>query len=130
MKNLGELTALVVPTGNSLRQDLERLAAAEKMHLVYGSPYIVSGVGPDINEARFDSKDYIVDAGDLDVHADLYNALVRRFYQAANQGKYKPFGVDIRSVNSRENLTNTFPLGQEGKNFAKGANWHVLFIPK
>lgn len=114
MRNLRKLTALVVPSGNSSRQDLERLWAVGRHNPGNTLPYVLSGVGPDLNRARFDNKGYISDAEGLDVHADLYDNLVRRFHEAADEAKYRPFGVDIQSTTSRENLMCSFPPGQQG----------------
>ncbi len=133
MRNLIEI---VVPSGNA-RQDAERAKAAESIN-TDNVPYILSGVGPDLNEARFDGKGYmvdsigypvwfedkpyVVDGKTLDVHSGLWNYFVEKHLK----DEIKFFGVDTASRTSRQNLMNSFPVGQEGTYIVRSYPLHDL----
>jgi hypothetical protein len=103
-----QLDVIVIPTGTS-EEDLDRVDVA----LNHGSSkthYIVSGLGPDTNLAlerqrKGESTD------ELDFHRGLWNYLKHKY----EQGEIGIFGVDTSSLNSKENLVNTFPSDTSGK---------------
>lgn len=95
-----KLKAIVVLSGGSKQEDLERAKKAIEYNQ-FGLPYIISGLGPDTNEALEKNN------SNLDYHKDLHNYILGKTNQYV--------GVDIQSKNSLENIKNTFPLGLEGK---------------
>lgn len=96
--------AIVIPSGGSVGEDLQRAERAIQYNREnsLNTPYIISGVGPDINIALGpempDRK--------LDFHRELYE------YMMDNTDGI--IGVDIRSVDSIGNILNTFPEGTSG----------------
>jgi len=121
-----KLETIVIPSGN-FKDDVERFDEAMKYirTLVKQDKkfrYILSGIGPDLNERlaqenRF-GKDFFgpfEGTNGLDVHPELWSRAVeeaRRSYGDA--GTVYPFGVDVLSRNSVENIVNTFPRRTEG----------------
>lgn len=98
--------ALVIPSGG-IKEDLERAQAAinysKENNLEI--PYIISGVGPDINIAL--GYDENKTNKKVDFHKELYDFMMNN-----TKGI---IGVDIRSVNSVENILYSFPKGTNGK---------------
>ena len=109
-----DLTGIVIPTGD-FEQDIKRVRKAFEYNRdnYFGKvPYIISGIGPDINEALTSRK-----AGQ-DFHMALWNYMTGV--------SKRPFGVDINSLNSEDNLVNTFPVGQTGKYAIVSYSLHLL----
>ena len=102
------LAGIVVPTAGSAREDRARLERARKINETREekAPYILSGIGPDLNEWLQGGR---TRRSDWDVHDELYGAAV--FYARIEKA---PFGMDIISVNTKENLKNSFPKEQMG----------------
>jgi len=96
--------AIVIPSG-SVRDDLERAKRAiqyNKENKLY-VPYIISGIGPDTNIALgYETSD----KEELDFHRELYGYMMKN-----TQGV---IGLDVLSVNSIQNILNTFPEGTTG----------------
>ncbi len=108
------IDGIVIPTGTFV-QDIQR---AEKA-LEYGRSlnqdsvhYIVSGVGPDVNEYfEAPKKNPSAPIKKMDFHPHLWFYL-REAYQEGEIGR---FGIDINSLTSRGNLIHTFPPGTRGR---------------
>ena len=97
---MGKTLANVILSGGSPKEDIERAKKAIEQNKD-GLPYIISGLGPDTNEAmKNPSKN-------LDYHRELHNYLLK------NTKEF--IGVDINSTNTIENIIYTFPKGAKGK---------------
>jgi hypothetical protein len=134
MKNLD---GIVIPTG-SFAQDLERAKRAFQINEDH-APYIIAGIGRDTNAYLEAVKKVLSNLGksmdfcpqlgsdidtyleiskeipsdltkDMDFHSQLWNYFVNKFKE-----EKRIFGVDINSLNSRQNLINTFPPGLDGR---------------
>ena len=111
------LDAIVVPSGGSVEEDLQRARRAIRRNDEYerktGSrvPYIISGVGPDMNKV-------LEEGADLDFHGELYG------YMVDNTKEF--IGMDIRSRDSVGNVLNTFPKGTSGTYEIVSYPWHLL----
>ncbi len=101
-----KIKGLIIPSGNE-KDDIERAKAAIKYNTENSSniPYIVSGLGPDTNIALGYEENE--ENKELDFHEKLYDFMINN-----TKGT---FGIDIKSVNSIENILYTFPKGTEGK---------------
>ncbi|MEX0920140.1 MAG: hypothetical protein WDZ69_00985 [Candidatus Pacearchaeota archaeon] len=100
-----KLNGIVIPSGNKL-EDIERAKTAIEFNKRNSSnvPYIISGIGPDINEALFNGRQ---DKNSLDFHWELYDYIMKNTEGIA--------GLDIRSLNSEQNILNTFPEETSGR---------------
>lgn len=105
MKGLEDkIEAIVIPSGNP-ELNLARMKTAirfnEERRL--NAPYIISGIGPDINYALAGNPEN----RELDFHPDLYDYMMKN-----TEGV---IGMDVNSLDSEGNIRNTFPLGTTGK---------------
>lgn len=106
IKSLDNIKAVIIPTCDDIENPM-RAAKAKKIIDKYNLPKkcIISGAGPDTNIALgYDKNVY---GKKLDFHKGLYDDLM-------NKTDWM-IGMDIRSVNSIENILETFPHGTEGK---------------
>lgn len=104
----------LVRTAYGKTSDIAKKLYAQFGGLVKRVPYIISGMGPDTNKAILDSKgNYKTpgDSDDLDFHYKLWGYLEQKY----DSKEIGIFGVDINSMNSKQNLLETFPEDQEGK---------------
>ena len=101
----GKIKAIVIPTAGSVEEDLERARRAIQYSKENGLnvPYIISGIGPDTNVALGYQKS---DKTELDFHEELHEYIMN------NTNGF--VGMDILSVNSIQNVLNTFPEGTSG----------------
>lgn len=109
-KNMGKsiddkIKAIVVPTAGSAKEDLERIERAIRYNKEneLNVPYIISGIGPDTNIALGYLKS---DKDILDFHPELYKYIMNNISGF--------IGMDILSLNSVQNILNTFPEGVSG----------------
>lgn len=100
-----KVKAIVIPTGGKVQEDLQRAKRAinynERMGL--NAPYVVSGIGPDINIALGHLP---YEERELDFHPELYDFMI--------ENTNGIFGLDSLSVNSVQNILNTFGEDVEG----------------
>ncbi len=137
--NMRELETIVIPSGN-FKDDIERFDKGLEYSAVLKKQgkkvrYILSGIGPDLNERLKQENrvgknffDTFEGTNELDVHPELWNravelarinhgftAIVYPYrIEVLSRKNIEPFGIDILSRNSVENLVNTFPTGTEG----------------
>jgi|GEM_PF-5634325 hypothetical protein len=106
LKNLEDIKAIVIPTG-SLEEDIRRSKTAIDFVNKNNLPKrcIIAGLGPDTNIALGYDKNK--NDHKLDFHKDMYDYLMKNTDWT--------IGVDVRSLNSIENILETFPKGTEGK---------------
>ncbi|MBU1252752.1 MAG: hypothetical protein KJ905_00225 [Nanoarchaeota archaeon] len=105
-----DLKAIVIPSGEGIEEDYERMDAASAYCLrnQVEVPFIISGVGPDISECLRDRLGRPkIDSAGKDFHLELYNRVRKEIGGI--------FGVDTLSLNSIDNMLNTFPEGTSGK---------------
>ncbi len=120
------LEVIVVPSGNEI-DDSIRISAAflyAEQARAQGKEvrYILSGVGPNLNEGLQKPGDYSLlfpyvssNNMELDIHPKLYNETVGQVIsREVGYRAFEPFGVDTQSLNSIDNMVNTFPPGTEG----------------
>jgi hypothetical protein len=90
-----KLRGIIIPSGSSAEEDIERAERAMKYNEETGSnaPYIVSGIGPDINSALKGRE------GNHDFHPELWNYLDKNVHGF--------FGVDMNSLDSIGNILNS-----------------------
>ncbi|HTZ41931.1 MAG TPA: hypothetical protein VMC07_01855 [Candidatus Omnitrophota bacterium] len=119
------LEVIVVPSG-SVEEDSNRMKTAIAFGLKRENEsqevrYILSGVGPDLNKRLMQEGKSLPYSGPfqntngLNVHPELYSSGVEtaRLRFIFGEG-LKPIGIDTLSVNSVENMVNTFTPGTEG----------------
>lgn len=96
--------AIVIPSGNP-ELNMQRMQTAIRVNgeRELNAPYIVSGIGPDMNAALFENPE----GRGLDFHRDMYEYMMRN-----TQGI---MGVDILSIDSVGNILNTFPPNLSGR---------------
>ena len=101
----GKIKAIVIPTTGRAEEDLERARMAIQYSKEKGLsvPYIISGIGTDTNVALGYQKS---DKTKLDFHEELHEYIMN------NTSGF--VGMDILSVNSIQNVLNTFPEGTSG----------------
>jgi len=99
------LEPIIIPTGGSKKEDLERAKKAIQYHGENGSDasYIISGLGPDTNTALNSENP----GKDLDFHRELYDYMINN-----TEGI---FCIDTHSMNSVENILNVLSYGIKGK---------------
>ena len=99
-----KVKAIVIPSGNP-QWNRKRMETAievnEKMGL--NVPYIISGIGPDMNDVLFGDSNGKVH----DFHQDLYDYMM--------QNTEGVIGMDILSTSSVGNILNTFPPSVSGR---------------
>lgn len=111
MENLESLAGVIVHTGRSDEIDSKRLYAA--LNYKPGVNLLITGLGPDANRVVFPWGQYKPGIGGpeaYDFHFKLWNEVVDKH----KEGKIGYVCVDINSVNSKQNLMNTFPLRANG----------------
>jgi hypothetical protein len=115
-----EVKAIVIPSGNA-KEDLRRAKRAINYNERSGLnvPYIISGVGPDINLALgyVNPKERA-----LDFHPELY-----RYVLENTDGIV---GLDILSVDSIGNILNTFPRETSGTYLLVSSPLHLKRFKK
>jgi len=99
-----KVKAIVIPSGNP-QWNRERMKTAIEVNEKRGLnvPYIISGIGPDMNDVLFGDSNGRV----LDFHQDLYD------YMMQNTKGF--IGMDILSTSSVGNILNTFPPSVSGR---------------
>lgn len=117
------IETIVIPTGNYEADQIRFASAVEYgQNLISQGKnvrYLISGIGPDLNEALHtkdtSSRAYeigeqrpIYGSEDLDIHRGLWNLAILRELLP------KPFGIDTLSLNSLDNILNSFPEGTTG----------------
>jgi hypothetical protein len=121
-----QLEVIVIPSGENISDDSIRLSTAQAHGINSENEgrevrYILSGVGPDLDKRLKQERDTQIYIGPfdgthgLDVHPELYSQSVEdvRLTFLIGDG-FKPVGIDTASVNSVQNMINTFPRGTEG----------------
>lgn len=109
------LEAIVIPSGSSGEENLERARTAIKHNNKMGLdvPYIISGTG-DINAALYGNR---IDKGS-DFHRNLYEFMMKN-----TEGV---IGMDVLSKNSEGNILNTFPREVSGRYALVSYPLHLL----
>jgi len=121
------LVAIVIPSEGSVEEDLERAKRAIRRNERYKIensrylPYIISGVGPDMNKALgYVALSEEETLKNLDFHRKLYD------YMIENTEGF--IGMDIQSTDSRGNILNTFPEGVEGTHALVSYHLHLTIF--
>ena len=113
-----KIKAIVIPSAGIESENIKRVKTAieynQKNNL--DVPYIFSGLGPDTNFAL--GYSILKEERELDFHSEPYDYLM-------NETK-EFFGIDIKSVNSIENILNTFPKGNGA--FPKDTNGKYIIM--
>lgn len=101
-----KVRAIVIPSGNP-EWNRERMETAIEINRKrsLNVPYIISGIGPDMNDVLFGDST----RDGLDFHQDLYDDMME---ETEPNGI---FGVDILSIDSIGNILNTFPPSVSGR---------------
>ena len=99
-----KVKAIVIPSGNP-EWNRERMKTAIEVNEKSGLnvPYIISGIGPDMNDVLFGDSNGKVH----DFHQDLYDYMM--------QNTEGVIGMDILSTSSVGNILNTFPPSVSGR---------------
>jgi len=121
LDNLKDIKAVIIPTCD----DTENIIRADKaMEIVnkYNLPRkaLISGLGPDTNIALGYEKNPGKEK--LDFHKSMYDYLMEKTDWM--------LGVDIRSVNSIENILESFPEGTTGKYAIVSYPLHLMRFKK
>jgi hypothetical protein len=106
MRNLEDVKAIIIPTCDYF-ENPRRARTAIKVVEKYNLPKrcILAGLGPDTNIALGYEKN--PGKEELVFHKDMYNIVIDETDWMV--------GMDIRSLNSIENILEVFPKGTEGK---------------
>ena len=121
------LKILIIPSAGPEWENEERFLAAKKYAEGLRKKgievrYLLTGVGPDINERLrqegrpfYDFYGPFESTNGLGIEIELWNNGIQTVGERYEEtGIMEPLGIDTASMNSIDNIFNTFPLGAEG----------------